>query len=135
MEMKHERVTMNSEDVKTKISTLWIFVMFNMLVADIFGFMLPGVLEEIISGTLGITEVLMLIPAVMIEIPILMIFLSRILKYKVNRIANIIAVAITIFFVLGMGSITLVYLFFAAIETIAMLLIVWLVWKWPNPEA
>ena len=125
---------MNTDDVKTKISTLWIFVMFNMLAADIFGFMLPGVLEEIISGTLGITEALMLIPAVMIEIPILMIFLSRILKYKANRLANIIAVAITIFFVVGMGSITLVYIFFATIEVVAMLLIVWLAWKWLKPE-
>jgi hypothetical protein len=121
---------MNSEDVKTKLSTLWVFIMFNMLAADIFGFMLPGVLDEIISGTLGITEQLMLIPAVMIEIPIAMIFLSRILKYKENRIANIIAVAITIFFVVGMGSTTLVYYFFAAIEVVAMLLIVWFAWKW-----
>ena len=103
--------------------------MFNMLAADIFGFMLPGVLEEIISGTLGITEALMLIPAVMIEIPILMIFLSMILKYKANRLANIIAVAISIFFVVGTGSITLVYIFFATIEVVAMLLIVWLAWK------
>ncbi len=126
---------MTTDDVKTKISTLWIFVMFNMLAADIFGFMLPGVLEEIISGTLGITDALMLIPAVMIEIPILMIFLSGILTYKTNRLANIIAVAITIFFVVGMGSITLVYIFFATIEVVAMLLIVWLAWKWPKPEA
>ncbi len=28
-------------DVKVKISTLWIVVMFNMIAADILGFMLP----------------------------------------------------------------------------------------------
>ncbi len=123
---------MNSVDVKTKVSTLWIFVMFNMLAADIFGFMLPGALEEIIANTSGITAELMLIPAVMIEIPIVMIFLSKILKYKQNRVANIIAVAITLFFVLGMGSFNVLYYFFAGIEAVAMLLIAWIVWKWPK---
>jgi hypothetical protein len=123
---------LKSEDVKTKLSTLWIFVMFNMLAADIFGFMLPGALEEIISEGLAFPPELMLIPAVMIEIPIAMIFLSKILKYKENRTANFIAVAITIFFVVGMGSTTVVYYFFAAIEVMAMLLIAWYAWKWPE---
>lgn len=106
--------------------------MFNMLAADIFGFMLPGALEEIISEGLAFPPELMLIPAVMIEIPIAMIFLSKILKYKENRTANFIAVAITIFFVVGMGSTTVVYYFFAAIEVMAMLLIAWYAWKWPE---
>ncbi|TFH03396.1 MAG: hypothetical protein E4H14_16740 [Candidatus Thorarchaeota archaeon] len=125
---------MNSEDVKTKISTLWIFIMINMLAADIYGFMLPGALQEIIDNTLGITAEFLLIPAVMIEVPIAMIFLSRVLKYKQNRLANIIAVAINLFFVLGLGPSTIVYYFFVALEVVAMLLIVWLAWKWPKQE-
>lgn len=129
---KKREITLSLEEAKTKISTLWIFIMINMLAADIFGFMVPGTLQEIIDNTMGITAELMLIPAIMIEIPILMIFLSRILNYKMNRIANIVAVAITIFFVLGMGSFTTVYLFFAGIETIAMILIAWTAWKLPQ---
>ena len=32
------------EDMKVKLSTLWIFVMFNMAFADIVGFINPGAL-------------------------------------------------------------------------------------------
>ena len=34
------------EDMKVKLSTLWVFVMFNMVFADIVGFMNPGALEK-----------------------------------------------------------------------------------------
>ncbi|MFW9908581.1 MAG: DUF6326 family protein [Candidatus Thorarchaeota archaeon] len=121
---------MNSEQAKNRISTLWIFVMFNMLAADILGFMLPGAIEQIIDNPLGITAEFMLIAAVMIEVPILMIFLSTMLQYKLNRIANFIAVAFTIFFIVGLGSASLVYYFFMTIEVLAMLLIAWSAWKW-----
>ncbi|MFW9973933.1 MAG: DUF6326 family protein [Candidatus Thorarchaeota archaeon] len=121
---------MNSEQIKNKISTLWIFIMFNMLAADILGFMLPGTLQQIIDNPLGITAEFMLIAAVMIEVPILMIFLSRILEYKLNRIVNFIGVAFTIFFIVALGATSLVYYFFMAIEILAMLLIAWSAWKW-----
>ncbi|MFW9910595.1 MAG: DUF6326 family protein [Candidatus Thorarchaeota archaeon] len=121
---------MNTEEAKNRITTLWIFVMFNMLAADILGFMLPGALQQIIDNPLGITAEFMLIAAVMIEVPILMIFLSRILVYKLNRIANFISVVFTIFFIVGLGSPTLVYYFFMTIEVLAMLLIAWSAWKW-----
>jgi hypothetical protein len=66
----------------------------------------------------------------MLEIPIAMIFLSRVLKYGVNRWANIIAAAITIVFVIGGGSTYLHYIFLAAVEVVCMSLIVWYAWKW-----
>jgi hypothetical protein len=125
-------------DVKVKISTLWIVVMFNMLYADIFSFMIPGSLEEIMTGSAAsfpITQEIMLVFAIVLEIPIAMIFLSRVLKYRANRMANIIASAITIVFIWAGGSIYLHYIFFSAIETVCMLLIVWYVWKWPKQEA
>lgn len=77
----------------------------------------------------------MLIFAILLEIPIAMIFLSRILKYRANRWANILAGAITIPFVIGGGSAVLHYIFFATVEVVAMLVIVWYAWKWPDPEA
>jgi len=70
-----------------------------------------------------------------LEIPIAMIFLSRVLKYRANRWANIIAAAITIAFVVGMGSTDLHYIFFATIEVVCMSLIVWYAWKLPKQEA
>ena len=124
-------------EMKVKLSTLWIVVMFNIVFADILTFITPGALKEIMTGYVGgiqITQGILLVFAVLLEIPIAMIFLSRVLKYKANRWANIIACAITIVFVIGGGSAYLHYIFFATIEVVCMLVIVWSAWKWPNPE-
>ena len=64
-----------------------------------------------------------------------MIFLSRVLKYKANRWANIIASVITIAFVILGGSANVVYGFFATVEIVCMAVIIWSAWKWTNPEA
>jgi len=124
------------KDRKVMFSTLWIFVMFNMAFADIVGFMNPGALEDIMTGSVRfeITQGLLLVFSVLLEIPIAMIFLSRILKYKANRWANIIAAVITILFVIGGGNPSLSYIFFATIEVAAMLFIIWYAWKWHLPE-
>ena len=89
------------------------------------------------KGEVGfeLTQGLLLVFSILLEIPIAMIFLSRVLKYRVNRWANIIAGAITILFVIGGGSTTLSYIFFATIEVVCMSLIIWYAWKWPKQEA
>ena len=123
-------------DIKVKISTLWIVVMFNMIFADILGFLVPGSLKDIVNGEMPIqiTQGLLLVFAILLEIPIIMIILSRVLKYSINRWANIIGAVITIIFIIGMGSPDLHYIFFASIETICMLLIIWFAWKWPKQQ-
>ena len=124
-------------DMKVKLSTLWVFVMFNIAFADILTFITPGVLKEIMTGYAGelqITQGILLVFAVLLEIPIAMIFLTRVLNYKTNRWANILASVITIAFVIGGGSTDLHYIFFATIEVVCMLLIIWYAWKWPKPE-
>lgn len=124
-------------DMKVKLSILWIFVMFNMVFADIVGFMNPGALEDIITGAVGfqITQEVLLVFSILLEIPIAMIVLSRVLKYRTNRWANIVAGVITILFVIGGGSTYLSYLFFATIEVVCLLLIIWYAWNWPKQEA
>ena len=119
-------------DLKVKLSTLWIVVMFNMAFADILSFMLEWTTGH--TPEVQVSQGAMLAFAVLIEIPIAMILLSRVLKYRANRWANIIAAAITIVFVIGGGSTHLHYIFFAAVEVLCMLLIAWYAWKWPNPE-
>ena len=122
-------------DTKTLLSTLWIVVMINMLKADILSLYIPGIHEEM-AEFLGATPVsqIMLVAAIMMEISIAMIFLSRVLKYKANRWANIIIGVITIVWVIGGGSTYPHYLFIATIEVICLLLIIWIAWKWINPE-
>ena len=119
--------------MKAKLSTLWIFLMFNMVFADIFGFMYPGSLQQIMTGIVDGTQItpgFLLIAAVVTEIPIAMVFLSRLLKYSVNRWVNIIGGVITILFVIGMGSSNLTYIFLTTIEVVCALVIIWMAWTW-----
>ena len=133
--MSTDKTTTEMEDMKAKLSILWVIVMFNMLTVDILSLYIPGVLEDM-AELGGETEVsrFMLVAAILMEIPIAMIFLSRVLKYRVNRWANIIAGVITIVFVVGGGSAYPHYIFLGAIEVACMLLIIWLAWQWPNSE-
>jgi hypothetical protein len=135
--MNTNQKTTPMEDMKAKLSILWIFLMFNMVFADIFSFMYPGALRQIMTGIVDGTQItpgFLLIAAIVTEIPIAMVFLSRLLKYGVNRWVNIIGAVITILFVIGMGSPTLTYIFLATIEVVCALVIIWLAWKWRNPE-
>lgn len=118
-------------DTGTRISTLWIVVMLNMAFADIVGFIQPGALEGVAGpGGVQITQGLLLVFALFIEIPLAMIFVSRILKRATNRWVNTIAAVITSVFVVGGGSMELpFYAFFAAVEVACMALIVWSVWS------
>lgn len=123
-------------DTKVLLSTLWIVVLFNMLKADILSLYIPGVFDEMarFAGDTPITQ-LMLGAAVMIEIAIVMILLSRLLPYKVNRWANIAASFITIVFIIGGGATYPHYIFIATVEVVCLLLIAWNAWRWPNPES
>lgn len=117
---------------RERLSVLWIVVMFSMAFADILTFVLPEALNDMVKGTtdVKITQELLLVMAVFVQIPIIMIYLSRVLNYKINRWVNIIASIITIVFVIGGGSLYLHYIFFASIEVICLLLIIWYSWKW-----
>lgn len=122
-------------DVKVLLSTLWMVVMINMLKADILSLYIPGALDEV-ARTAGETPIpqLMLGGAIMMEISIIMIVLSRVLEYKINRWINIIAGILTIVFVVGGGVSYPHYVFVATVEVICLVLIIWNAWKWPNLE-
>ena len=124
-------------DTKVLLSTLWIVVMINMAYADILSLHIPGVFDEVAKTSVSTgTPIpqLMLGGAIMMEISIVMIILSRILKYRMNRWVNIITSIITIAFVVGGGVSYPHYIFIAAVEVFCMLLIIWNAWKWTNPE-
>ena len=122
-------------DTKVLLSTLWVVVMINMLKADILSLYIPGVTDEMAKFA-GETPIplLMLGAAIVMEISIVMIILSRVLKYRVNRWLNIITAIITITFVVGPGSSYPHYTFIATIEVICLLLIIWNAWKWSSSE-
>ena len=74
----------------------------------------------------------MAIAAIVTNISILMIYFARVLPYKPNRLANIIAGILTIIYVVGGGDMAPHYIIIAAIEVICLLLIIVNSWKWKN---
>lgn len=121
-------------DRRQLLSIIWIFVMFNMIYADIIGQLVPGWLDKVDTYSQMFEWWVLVIFSVLLEIPIGMTLLSRILSYKANRLVHTIAVPITILFVFLGGSLSPHYIFFASIECIAMSLTLWLSWKkWPEP--
>ena len=129
--MSTNKKFLEMKDTRVVLSTLWIVVMINMLKADILSLYIPGMLDELVefAGETPITQ-LMLGGAIMMEIAIVMIILSRVLTYKINRWANIIVSIITIAFVVGGGTSYPHYVFIATVEVICLLLIIWIAWKW-----
>ena len=125
-------------DTKVLLSTLWIVVMINILTADVLGLYIPGAAEEVAktsaSAGLSIPQ-LMLVGAIMNELAIAMIILSRVLKHGINRWVNIIVGIVTIAYIWGGMASYPHYIFIASVETICLLLIIWFAWMWRNVEA
>ena len=125
-------------DTKERLSLFWIFALLNYLYADVlalFAFVgspnsAPHLPQWALLGS-----------AVLMEIPIAMILACRLLPFRANRLANIIAGGIM---TLVNGYLTFVmpvvtgdrppaypeYLFFATIETVCTSVIVWQAWTW-----
>lgn len=133
--MNANKMTAATNDVKAILSTLWIVVMFALLAADVLSLYIPDAREELAEFA-GETPIplLMLSGAVLMAIPIMMIYLSRVLKHRVNRWANIIAAVITIVYVIGGGSTYPHYILLAAIEVVSLLLIIRYAWRWSEQE-
>ena len=116
-------------EVKVKLSTLWIVVLFNLLFADILSIMIELVNKNTLV-IIGDVTTTMAVAAIIINIPILMILFSRTLNYGFNRVLNIIGGLLTIIFVIGGGSIQPHYLICASIEVIVLIIIIWTAWNW-----
>lgn len=129
-----------TDAMKNKLQALWIFAMFNYIYADVIGLMNPVTLKQYIAGSVGslqITEGFLLEGAILMETAIAMVLLSRILKYRENRWANIIAGVIhtaAVSLSMFVGKPALYYVFFGTIEIISTLAIIWVAWKWTDRQ-
>jgi hypothetical protein len=125
-------------DIKERLSLLWLFALLNYLYADVVG--LWAMAGTRISFQAFPPWALMG-SAVLMEIPIAMILLCRLLPFRANRWANIVAGFVV---TLINGFLTYVpplagwgrppafaeYLFFATIETVCTSFIIWQAWTW-----
>lgn len=125
------------ESTQVMLSTLWIFLMFNYLYCDVLGVMDSTMLKQFLMGRLDdgleLTQGFLLGSSILMEIPILMVLLSRVLDYRCNRWANIIAGALMAAVQAGslfIGPPTRYYIFFSAIEIAMAAYVVWYAWQW-----
>lgn len=116
-------------DPKVKLSLLWIFVLLNMAYADLLSLMDPtSPIREIMAGAPMPAGGLMA-GAIVMETALVMVILSWVLSYRINRWVTLVIGAFNILAVVrgGHGS---YYVFFATVEVACMLLIIWFSWKW-----
>jgi hypothetical protein len=131
------------EDVKVgvrlKMSALWIATLFLFAYGDIFGFFKPGQMQQMITGEISgikITQVFLLGASVYIAIASLMVFLSLVLRPRVNRWTNIV---LPILFIVSIAASVIgeswaYFIFLSVAEIGLLLLIVWYAWTWPTHE-
>ena len=131
-------------DMKERLSVLWIFALLNYLYADVVA--LWAMLGTPPADTPHLGQLALAGSAVLMEIPIAMIVACRLLPFRANRLANIVAGIIE---TVVNGSVTFIpplvgwgtppafleYLFFATIETVCTSVIIWQAWTWSGAEA
>lgn len=121
---------------KDLLSTAWIFVTVNYLYCDLMGLMDAKLLKQYLTGNVEgfvIDESFLLYAGILMEIPMAMILLCKILTKKANGWANIIAGSIkTVVMIatLFIGSVAKYYFFFAVIEIATTIFIIVYATQW-----
>jgi hypothetical protein len=123
--------------VRSKISALWIAVLFLFAYGDIFGFFQPGQIEEVIAGEISeikITQIFLFGVSVYIAIASVMVFLSLVLKPTVNRGANIVLPILYIVSIVAsvIGEDRAYFFLLSIVESALLLLIIRYAWTWPR---
>ena len=125
-------------DVKIKLAALWTSVTLCYLYGDYFELYVPGKLEGMIGGSSLLNNPTKLFFAsLLLAIPALMVFLSIVLRPRINGMLN---VSLGLFFtmvmvLIGLSSIKpwgAFYVFLAFVESMITSCIVWYAWTWPK---
>jgi len=91
-------------DTRLKISALWISTLFVFAYVDIFSLYRPSVLDDIQGGTISgfdVTQAFLLLTTLYVAIPSLMVFLTLVMRPRVNRAVNIVVAALYALTVVG----------------------------------
>ena len=126
------------KDMRVALPTLWVFMVLNYLYCDLLSLMDPASLKDVLAGhaaggSVQITPEFLLASAVLMEIPMAMILVTRLLGHRPSRWANVAAaafMAVVQVGSLGVGTPTAYYLFFSAIEIGTLALIAALALRW-----
>jgi len=119
------------EEVKIQLSALWVALMLTYLLGDVLR-IFSGDFKAGEIGGIQITQIMWLGMAILMVIPIVMVFLSLTLKYPVNRWANIIvAIGFFGFNLIGLPTYPSAYdKFLIIVGLVFNALTVLYAWKW-----
>ena len=115
----------------SRLSWLWVFYMFNTAYIDINTLYYSVFINH--HAKVHYTQTFLLGAAVLVEIPTAMVILSRMLRYRWNRLTNVIVgVLLTVIQIatLFVGTPTLAYGFISAILIATSGGIAWYAWNW-----
>ncbi len=118
-------------DIRVKLMAIWIVLMLIYLLGDVLR-IFSGDFKAGEVGGEAIPKIAYLGMAALMLIPILMVFLSLVLDYPINRWANIIvAVGFFLFNLVGLPTYPSAYdKFLLAVSLVFNVLTVWYAWQW-----
>ncbi|HNY29505.1 MAG TPA: DUF6326 family protein [Fibrobacteria bacterium] len=135
-------------DRTSLLSTMWIFLAANWLCCDILSLMDPRMIRMLVDGgpaSLRIDQKFLLLSGLVLEIPIAMIVLSRLLPLRPRRCTSLLAALAMIAIQVGsfgMGEpSTLHYVFFSVVQIVGALVVAIAAATWrigeptPTPQA
>jgi len=130
------------KDMRVALPALWIFMVLNYLYCDVLSLFDPAVLRDVVAGhasggTVQITPEFLLASAVLMEIPMAMILLTRVLQHTLSRWTNVAAAAFMILVQIAslfVGTPASYYVFFTVIEVGTLVLIAALALRWTSPD-
>ena len=137
MDTKKTKILKSTKiDIKIRLAALWLVFMLLYIYTDFYKLYMPEKIQAIMSGVIDgfeVTQISLLLIAVVTIIPACMIYLSLILNDKANRLLNIV---LGIFHVI-IGVVNIIgatwhfYIFYGVLLIIVAILIVLNAWKWP----
>lgn len=129
---------MRKLDPHTLLSALWLFILLNIIFRDIHQFVLASHLQMLLTGYyngMEITEELMLLGGVLVQVPIAMVLFSLLLTRRIGRPVTILAAIITTGTLLSSAPTDLDDTFHLVIELAALAAILWTAWMWTDQES
>jgi hypothetical protein len=119
------------QDVQIKLSALWVSLMLTYLLGDVLR-IFSGDFQGGEIGGKQVSQGMYLGMAVLMTLPIVMVFLSLTLKQPVNRWTNIIvAILLFVFNLIGLPTYPSMYdKYLIIVGLVFNALTVWLAWEW-----
>ena len=123
------------EVIRIKLSGIWVSLMLTYLLGDVLR-IFSGDFDAGQVGGMQVSQAMYLFMAILMVIPVLMVFLSLTLPYKVNRWVNIaLAAFFFVFNSIGLPTYPSAYdKFLIVVGLLFNILTVWYAWKWSAKE-